>query len=451
MNQISKYKLKVVGGIHKHAELIIEPEEKYTIGSSDTCDIIFIDPGVEKEHVCLYSYQENVILVKKSANIYIDGEMLIEQEKGIKAYQVITIGDAHFSIGPNEIEWPLLTPAEMKDELIFPACRDLVPITIVKQKRWLNFVKDKIYEYCQNTKKTIFKFDSKLIFGIGIFCFVFFLFWVDFIQSGITCVQQSDIMNGSKNKGNKSVLIYANSMLNKITDSGLVGTGVKEPALNVHEENAFKIEPLQKVREYLYSKWKSALTENIISNKEISYQGINRLNQNNLSIKFRKESDGIYTIEGFTLTKDERRGLITNLGDIVRVKVIADEDIADVCQKVMQKKEIRNPSVQLDIEKKTATLEGETDDLNAISEIETILAKTVPEIMLNNKINFSPEDLNIIGASTGDKGYIQLNDGCKIFIGGKLKNGCIIENIQAIDVQLNCLGSKVNYRIGEKS
>ena len=49
------------------------------------------------------------------------------------------------------------------------------------------------------------------------------------------------------------------------------------------------------------------------------------------------------------------------------------------------------------------------------------------------------------------KSNIKLDDGTKIFKGGPLENGCIIENIKTNNVYLNCRGTKVMYELGDKT
>jgi pSer/pThr/pTyr-binding forkhead associated (FHA) protein len=49
----SHFKLKIVAGLHKDAELLIDPNMRYTIGASDECDIVLIDSGVAEQHLCL--------------------------------------------------------------------------------------------------------------------------------------------------------------------------------------------------------------------------------------------------------------------------------------------------------------------------------------------------------------------------------------------------------------
>jgi hypothetical protein len=151
------------------------------------------------------------------------------------------------------------------------------------------------------------------------------------------------------------------------------------------------------------------------------------------------------------LNREQKEGLMTELGDIVRVKVLAAEDVEKMCEKIMKNKEIKDPIVTFDIDKKAVRLEGETENLNDISQTEKIINKTMPDIAIHNHINFSPGELNVAASSTSGAEYVQLNDGSKIFKGGRLKNGCIIENIRPNDVQLNCSGSKVNYKLGDKS
>lgn len=454
MNDNSIYILKVLDGIHKNAEMNIKADENYMIGSSDACDIIFFDAGVEEEHLCLYSWKRDIVIVKKSSDIFIDGQKLIETTKKIKAYQVITIGEAHFAIGPAELKWPMLAPSVIKNEPVFNFSSELVPLNLHKKSSLVVELERKLSNYLNAAKDAILQTNKKLLIGIGIFSFIFLFFWFDFIQSGINETKSSSInTSGANNKKllNKSLLIALNTVLNNAKNNSLILIGVKEPTLNTGTENPVKIEPIQKIRESLYRKWSNSLSESIKNAKEIVYKGKNSADQTSLSIKLKKEKDGTFLTEGYTLNREQKEGLMTELGDIVRVKVLAAEDVEKMCEKIMKNKEIKDPIVTFDIDKKAVRLEGETENLNDISQTEKIINKTMPDIAIHNHINFSPGELNVAASSTSGAEYVQLNDGSKIFKGGRLKNGCIIENIRPNDVQLNCSGSKVNYKLGDKS
>ena len=88
----------------------------------------------------------------------------------------------------------------------------------------------------------------------------------------------------------------------------MIGAGVSEPMLLVDTESKCKIEPLKKVHEYLSSSWGNSLTKNIKNEYEIEYFGKNYSNRTDLAIEIKKEKDGTYSAEGYTFTKEQRKG-----------------------------------------------------------------------------------------------------------------------------------------------
>ena len=117
----------------------------------------------------------------------------------------------------------------------------------------------------------------------------------------------------------------------------------------------------------------------------------------------------------------------------------------------MQKAKINDPSCHFDIEQRTVMLEGNTDNIDASNLINTVISKTFPGLIIENKIKYRPQELNIVGVNISGVKYIKLDDGTKIFKGGPLENGCIIENIKTNNVYLNCRGTKVMYELGDKT
>ena len=99
------------------------------------------------------------------------------------------------------------------------------------------------------------------------------------------------------------------------------------------------------------------------------------------------------------------------------------EDISDACKKILRKKEIKDPILEFDIENKIATLNGITENLNINPKIEKVIAKTIPEITVDNQSGFLPKELNIVGANTGVNEYVKLDDGSKVFKAEGLKTG----------------------------
>ena len=452
MDKITKYKLKIVSGIHRSAEIIIWANEKYVIGSGDDCDIILTDPGVEKNHLELHVTDGKINVIENfDESVFIDGCMISGESKIIDEYQVVAMGEAQFAVGDCDANWPPLKPIGLINGNNVNESSKYLPM-IVPQRD--DSKKSRITQNLINLIRAILKIEKRITIGIGVFLFVFFIFWADFIQSGTREV--SYMSNGSCNNlkeriYNRSLVSSINSILGQFKDNGLIGAGVKEPYLNIDEEKDANIDPLRKTKEYLKSRWGDALDEIITVDKGIGYQGKNNADQINLDIVIREDTEGMYTADGFTLTTEQRRQFMTELGDIIRVKISSAEDIVGFCRKVMKKTKIEDPNAHFDIYKRTATIEGKAFDLDDISNLEKILKKTIPDISIINRIRYAPEGLNIIGVNSSGVEYVKLIDGSKIFKGGTLDNGCIIEDILSNDVELNCQGTKVIYKLEEET
>lgn len=435
MDQKAYYLFKVVEGIHKNSQLEFEADESCSVGSGSECDIIITDYGVQEDHLCLYFLNDKVSLIKKRDPIFIDGELVAEDKIVLLPYQMVSIGEAHFAVGPADLEWPPLKPTNYSNESKKKLSTDLVVIDSHRESQNLNILKEYIIVKFRKMVVAISFIDKNILLGICFFGIFSSFFWADFTNS----------------LSKDSFFLQLNSMLTSINDKSLFMSGVKEPSINSHSVKSDVIDPKQKVKNHLYKEWGSSLSEYKINLREIDFLGTNLANEINLSLNLKIDSDGIYSIEGYTKTREQRKALISEIGDIVRTEITAADDIKNLLEKTMQKKNIKNPAVKFDIEKNFITLEGTTSDIIRISQTEDFIMQILPNIMIENRIVFSPEDIDIIGASTGGSGFICLSDGSKVFEGGQLENGCIIESIRSNTVKLNCNGYIVDYILGQKS
>jgi hypothetical protein len=448
MNRHSEYKLKVISGMHKNAELALNNNENYSIGSDDTCDIILSDPGIEKQHLSLAFSANKATLIKNSENIFIDGGPVSENIHGLSEYQVVSIGEAQFTFGPTNYEWPEVKPIDRIIDLDKSHQSNTLPMIIAQESV---VIRSKLSQYLRNLLHAISNSDKKIAIGITLFSLVFSAFWIDFIQSGSYQPNSfTDNLNISKKDtlNKKSLLFSINTLLIGLKNKSLIGTGVQDPTLNTDTVRKLKIDPFDKVREYLVNKWGSKLSETQRSNHKIEYEGKRDDNQTDLLLKIIKENDGTFLAKGYTLSKKERIGIVAKLGDIVRVEIKSAEGIVEMCQKILNKAKITNPVVHFDILKNEISLDGETVNFDDIPQVERLIGKTFPGISLQNKIRFSPKGLEISGANISGVEYIRLKNGSKIFKGGILENGCTIDNIESTRVQLNCRGYRVDYKLG---
>lgn len=447
MKNKPKYKLKVIDGIHKNAELVLETNTEYKVGSGDECDIILMDQGIKKEHLHLCSSEDCVWLKKNGAPVSLDGKPFKDQKIILKNFQTITMGDAHFAVGPQNEQWPFLaTPVlecnqEKSDSSAFAkAQQSHKKMKFIPQKYLVQF-----YEIILQTNK------KALIFAIG-FILLFLLFSIDFVLSG-TASKFNEITAAFYNKeasvNRNGLLLSLIEGMTKIHKGTMVAVGVEEPLLAIEKEAPISTDYIEVIRQVLKKKWGQKLTETTQKNGEIVFQGYNALNQNDLQLRLYKKKDGSIIATGFTYTKEQRNEIVSRLGDIVRLEVIAADDIVNLCKKIMQKRKVEKPIAHFNMQKMAVSLKGVSDNQEIIYEIEKKISELIPRVMIDNQVEFSPGSLNIVAVCCNRTAYVKLNDGSKIFPGARLENGCEVVNILQNRIQLNCNGQTTYYKIGD--
>jgi hypothetical protein len=447
MNDKPNYKLKVVAGVHKNAELVLDPNTEYKIGSGDECDIVLIDDGVKEEHLTLSLSEDSARLEKNEASVFLDGKPLNEVGTLLESFQIITVGEAHFSIAAENESWPSLAPPVLEfepDRSDSTAFENTQNSSDVKRARLRRYFKTS-YEVISNTNK------KRLAVAVG-FIFLFLTFWIDFIISEPAATaneKKLSSINKTKSADRKGFILSFINVMSQVREETMVGTGVKEPMVDIKRETVTNTDSAELVREILKKDWGDSLTETPKNDGEIEYRGYDPQNRMDLQLNINKENDGTLSANGFTLHKKQRKEIVSQLGDIVRLKVIASDDMENLCKKTLQKKKVKKPTAHFNMEQNSITLKGESSDHNIISEIEKIVAGSLPNVTVDNQVEYSPGRLDIVGISSNGVAHVKLGDGSKVFLGGRLKNGCIVVNILQNRIQLKCNGETVYYNMGD--
>jgi hypothetical protein len=201
------------------------------------------------------------------------------------------------------------------------------------------------------------------------------------------------------------------------------------------------------VREVLEENWGEKLTEIPKADGAIEFKGYDSTHQTDLQLNLNTDSDGSITANGYTLSKKQRKEVMARLGDTIRIKVIAADDVEHLCRKTLLKKKVKEPSAHFDIERNAITLKGKSNDQHVVSEIEKIIAKSIPDVTVENKVSFEPGALGIVSASVSGIAHVRLSDGSKVFPGGKLKNGCTVVDILPDRIGLNCHGADIYHNL----
>jgi type III secretion protein D len=95
---IAGCKLKVLEGLHAGAELDL-PDGTYIIGSDLQCDLVLLDPGVEKQHLRLHVENRRVNAERLGdARTEVRGALVASKAFGIGDGDVVRLGPAAFSL-----------------------------------------------------------------------------------------------------------------------------------------------------------------------------------------------------------------------------------------------------------------------------------------------------------------------------------------------------------------
>jgi hypothetical protein len=321
------------------------------------------------------------------------------------------------------------------------------PATNSEGKHLLKQQLTAIYRFISNMNK------KSLAAALG-FILMFFCFWLDFIISGTTATAKEKALmtvNETPPVQPNSLILSFIKVISQVRKKTLVNTGVEEPTVNIEKQTSTNADSTQVIREVLKSIWGDNLIETLNNEDEIEFKGYNSADQMDLQLSLNKENDGTLSADGYTLHKKQRKEIIAQLGDIIHMKVVAAEDMENLCRRALKKKEIKYPRAKFNMDRNMIAIKGESDNQKIISEIEKIISRSLPAVTVNNQIQYNPEQMNIVGISNSGVEHIKLGDGSKVFPGGRLKNGCIVNNILKNRIQLKCNGTTIYYNIGENS
>ena len=456
-------KLKIVAGLHKDAELYLRPEARYSIGSSDACDIILLDAGVEEKHLTVTLSQGKIQVESAGAELFLDGKKVSYTSFELSNFQVVGIGDAHIAIGPADESWPDIKPPQSNMVDSEPICTDLVlfdPDRHIPQIfRQPGFFKEAWHAFYSWMSVT----DRKIVGGICAFLLALMVFILDaclsvtpqatMVYNPLPVKETAIAANPPQKKG---VLLSLLSGLASVQRDTIVGTGLAEPTIPVASApKKSDTDPIGHIRSVLKKTWGENLTEQRTSDPDgypsIEFKGYDKQSKQDLVMKLDQNDEGEIYAKGITSTAETKKAIFSQVGDLIRLRVDVSEDIEDVCHRVLKKKGVREPKVKYNIEDNSLTLQGSTKDRKTVSTVCTIVSKAFPRIHIDSKIktsaNAPEEGFNIIGLSTSGEPYAILKDSSKVFKGGRLDNGCTIVGIENDCVTLDCNGSKKKHQL----
>jgi type III secretion protein D len=107
------YLLKIFSGLHAGAEVPLTDGE-YRVGVGDECDFILEDGAAGNLELRIGLDNGRMTVTEAKGLCYLDGEPISAGGLDFDAYQVITIGATHFSLGPADDQWPDFHPPQIK-------------------------------------------------------------------------------------------------------------------------------------------------------------------------------------------------------------------------------------------------------------------------------------------------------------------------------------------------
>jgi len=451
------YKIKIIAGLHKDAELNIQSGIRYTVGSGDDCDIILMDSGIEKQHFCFTLIKEGLQLEKIVDDVYVDGKALPSAPFLLGDFQVVSIGDAHLSMGPGNQAWPLIEPPRIETDAFFSTCRDLVPIYTTyyqprKYDRFLalrQFAKQIAKRSVSIVSKQISMADKKVLAAVCSFLLCLSIFFFDIWQpfSSVEAMidnytKRADISHLKP----ESTLLSIAQRLSNVGHNTFVSTGLAEPTIPVEVKvTSNEAQPIDHLRRALRNTWGQSLFESHVDDKSIYFKGFDSDETLDLALEVNRNEEGEIYASATTLTKKKKKELLSQIGDTICLKVNSAEDMENVCKRVLEKKGVRKAKAVYDIEEKSFTLDGRTDNQDTIPDVHDIVSKAFPDIKIKNNVKVNApvtEQLHIRSICNGAIPHVISNKGVKIFEGGKLENGCTLVDIQKNHLKLRCDGSE---------
>lgn len=450
----ARYKLQIIAGLHKGAELRLQEGERYTVGSGEQCDIVLLDDGVAVEHFCLSVSAGQAYLLETYANTFIDGTKLSDSPQYLAAFQVVSLGQAHLAIGPADTAWPVLNPPECSEDTCFVAIRDLVPVFADHRLPKKSGAGDRFRRILHTALQRISQTNRKLLVAVCAFIAAFSIFVGDtwFSYAVLDTVKENPTASGRADQRQmESPLLALVDGIRNVHQDTLINTGLVEPSVPTETlVESPSIDPVDHILQALRNTWGEPFLETVATAHGIQFKGYNEDQRQNLRMDLEQDDQGDLQAKAVTLTPKRKKEILSQIGDLIRVKVDLAEDMENVCQRVLIKKGIRRAKARYDIQENAFTLEGQSKDDEAIDTVSDIIAKAFPNIQVKNDIKkqvHKPAWASIKAVSTSGLPYVILNDGSKVFSGGKLDNSCSITAITGDHILMNCNGSKRRQKL----
>lgn len=448
-----KYLLKILSGPHQGAEVALD-EGELIIGSSQDCDLILSDALVSGRHLKVLVNETGVSILPLESPVYFDGqEIAKDQYFAVEPFKFISIGTTHFVIGPTEGEWPPLSAVD-------------IPNLTKLEKEEIN---DQVSEEealdhhgsvapaplegsGEHDMKALIKDNKKLVFGaVGVVIVVILAIIVMFfglkenseaVSSTETRESIAKIIANTKFPQTFSVeedegMYFVNGWVDNETERDKVQRELRKLGPQVSIEIRAETEAVENLKDLLNGLGAPFVAVDAIEPGKIRLYGYygDDLGWESLKSDIGRDVPGLKLLKDDVMTPRKLYGLIG--------KVLEDDKLAGMLQYVPQKEGIVMKG-----------LISQTDIPRVKESIKHLQSKVGPGIPIKNQIVVArPEDLHLDfdmdSVIIGKHGFIITKSGQRLFEGGILKGGYVIEKISREGIVLKKDDQVITLNLGE--
>lgn len=446
-----KYLLKILSGPHQGAEVALD-EGDLIIGSALDSDLILSDTLVAPHHLKVVVTDTGVSIVPLESPVYFDGQEIAKDAYfAVEPFKFISLGTTHFVIGPIEGEWPALSAADIpnltkmeKEETQETFGEGEIPGIEETTDRSIEAIEDQKAKQLEQKKRNWIIIGSSIAFLI-----IIIIATVVFVSSGKEKPLPIDL------KKSINEVINSKGLGKNLTVEENNGNYIIKGWVNDYEQRDELEEALHKISPEVVIDIRAgteaiANVKDLLSGLGASFTFVEGIEPGKVrvygyhgddlaweSIK----SDIARDIPGLKLLKDE---VMTPKKLYATIAKIIDEDkVGDMVQYVPQKEGIilKGMISQGDIPKVK----------ESIMHLQSAVGPGVP--IKNQIVVAKPEDLyldlDIDSVIIGKQGFIITKSGQRLFEGGVLKGGYVIEKISREGIILRKDDKTVTLNLGE--
>ena len=437
--------LKVLTGRHRGARLPLLPG-RYLVGSSDECDIILSDPEVAPKHLLMEVGEEQVRLVPQEGGIVGPEGEISEEGDECGLYQPFLVGGVYLAVGRGEEPWPQLEIGPAAVETSSPKKRT------EEEKTKEGEEPDEAQETQEDGVTTTGSSTSlhKVVAAASVMLI---------ILSTLLALW----LHGQKDHQGPDLGILKERISAKLKREGLSAVKVESGPTGTILVSGFvpDSETLEKVAKELERIAPGILVELVamdyIKREVKDLLGLYGFKNLEVHIK----GSGKISIWGLAGSpRDYQRAIRTIKEDLPLIKEIEDmtigpDEIRSYVQKSLEKKGVSAVVVPL-VYRDYLVLKGPWND-PALEKVWPDIKREISSayrVIVRKQIGFASDQGpkspiktcnsnplgggKVVGAVTGKRGYVVLDQGDKFFLGSMAPGGCVLKEISSNRLIFDC-------------